>query len=125
MVGESIGTAVAVAVAATHPVRALVLDSAFSSAVDVASAMYRVFPVALFMKDRFESSSRIGAVTAPKLFLHGTDDMIIPIAFDRKLYDQAVEPKTFIELQGQGHVVLFDPHVPSRIKRWLAGLPKE
>ena len=123
IIGESIGTGVAVAVAEHQPIRALVLDSSFSSAADVAQSVYRWLPVRFLMLDKFDSVSRIAHVEAPKLFLHGGLDRVIPMMFARKLYDRASPPKTFIELPGLGHAVMFDPQVPARIKEWLATLP--
>ena len=122
-VGESIGTGVAIALAADNPVRAVVLDSAFSSAADVAAAEYWVFPVRWLMLDQYKSRARIRRITAPKLFLHGANDTIVPIALDRKLFDAALPPKTFVELPGRNHAVLFDPSVPDRIRAWIAALP--
>ena len=123
ILGQSIGTGVAVAIAAAHPAKALVLDSAFSATVDVAAARYWMFPVRLLMKDTYTSRERIGSICYPKLFLHGTDDPIIPIAFDRALFARAAEPKTFISVPGRGHVVLLAPDVLAQMKDWLAGLP--
>ena len=123
VLGESLGTGVAVAVAAAHPVEALVLDSAYSSTVDVAASQYWIFPVRLLMIDTFKSIDRIGAVTAPKLFLHGTEDPIIPISFARKLFDAASEPKTFLGYDDRGHMVLWVPGVIDTMKAWLAEQP--
>ena len=123
VVGESIGTGVAVAVAAGHAVRALVLDSAFSSATDVAAARFPMFPVRLLMSDRFDSAARIAGARMPKLFLHGTGDPVIPLAFGRRLFAAAPQPKTIIELKRNGHVMLFAPDVPGTVRRWLAALP--
>ena len=75
------------------------------------------------MLDKFDSYARISGVLAPKLFLHGGRDRVIPMAFARKLYDHAPPPKTFVELPDRGHAVMFDPEVPDRIKAWLATLP--
>jgi uncharacterized protein len=58
LMGESLGTGVATALAATHEAAALVLDSPYSSAVDVAAAHYGVLPVRWLMFDQFRSSSR-------------------------------------------------------------------
>ena len=123
IIGESIGTGVAIAVADRKPVRALVLDSSFSSAADVAQSVYRWLPVRFLMLDKFDSVSRIAGVAVPKLFLHGGLDRVIPMSFARKLYDRAPPPKTFVELPDRGHAVMFDPAVPPRIKQWLAALP--
>ncbi len=123
IIGESIGTGVAIAVAEHKPIRALVLDSSFSSAADVAQSVYRWLPVRFLMLDKFDSLARITGVTVPKLFLHGGMDRVIPMAFARKLYDRAPPPKSFVELPKRGHAVMFDPQVPQRIREWLAILP--
>ena len=123
LIGESLGSAVAVAVAAKHPEHALVLDSAFSSASDVAASRYAMFPVRMLMIDSFESWKRIAPVSAPKLFLQGAEDSVIPLASARKLYDHAKQPKTFRLLPDLGHVVLLAPGVFGKVKDWLAALP--
>lgn len=123
IVGESLGSAVAVALAAKHPERALVLDSAFSSASDVAASQYPIFPVHTLMMDRYESWKRIGAVSAPKLFLQGADDTVIPLVSAQKLFDHAKGPKTFMLLPDLGHVTLLAPGVFPKVKKWLVSLP--
>jgi len=69
--GESLGTGVAVALAAQQPVGHLILQSPFTSAADVGAQRYWFVPVGLLMKDQFRSDLRIGKVTAPVLVLHG------------------------------------------------------
>ena len=81
--GESLGTGVAVALAATAPVGGLVLEAPFTSAADIAAAAYWFLPVRLLMKDPFRSDERIGKVTAPLLVLHGARDGVVPIAHGR------------------------------------------
>jgi hypothetical protein len=63
--GESLGTGIAIALAATHEAAALVLDSPYSSAVDVAAAHYPIFPVNWLMFDQFRSDLAIGDVHIP------------------------------------------------------------
>src|SRR5262245_37357084 len=65
--GESLGTGVAVAVAAEKPVGRIVLEAPFTSAADVGAGVYWFIPVHLLMKDQFRSDLRIGKVTAPVL----------------------------------------------------------
>ena len=76
--GESLGTGVAVAMAAGRQVGAVILEAPFTSAVDVAAAHYWFLPVRLLQWDRFDSLSRIGAIGAPLLVLYGTVDDIVP-----------------------------------------------
>jgi pimeloyl-ACP methyl ester carboxylesterase len=83
--GESLGTGVAVALAAEKPVSGVILESPYTSAVDIAAAQYWMLPVRLLMKDQFRSDLRITQVTAPVLILHGEADGIIPIGYGERL----------------------------------------
>ena len=120
--GESLGSGIAVQIAAAHPVKALVLDSAFTATVDIAAAQYWMFPVRLLMRDQYRSRDAIGLVAAPKLFLHAEEDPVVPIAFDRELFAMAREPKTFVAVEGRHHVVA--DLAFEKIVRWLAALPQ-
>jgi uncharacterized protein len=106
VMGESLGTGVAVPLAARHQVGALVLDSPFSSAEDVAASLYWMFPVRLLMRDRFRSDAAIASVRAPILMVHGSKDQVTPLRFAEKLYALAPGPKRFIKVDGAGHLAL-------------------
>jgi uncharacterized protein len=101
--GESLGSGVAVALAAEHPVGHVVLESPFTSAADVGAGHYWFVPVRLLMKDQFRSDLRIGKVTAPVLVLHGDRDGVVPIALGERLYDLINAPKRFVRFPGAGH----------------------
>ncbi|MBK9082153.1 MAG: alpha/beta hydrolase [Rhizobiales bacterium] len=106
LIGESMGSGVAVALAARRPVAALALDSPFSSAVDVAASAYWMFPVRLLMRDPMRSDRAIAEVKAPLLIVHGSADEVVPIGFGRRLFALAREPKTFLELPGETHLAM-------------------
>ena len=76
--GVSLGTGVAVQVAAARPARCIVLTSPFSSATDIAREIYSWLPVALLMRHPFDSARAAPAVKAPALILVGEDDTIVP-----------------------------------------------
>lgn len=101
--GESLGGGVAVALAAKHQVGRIVLEAAFTSAADIGAAVYWFLPVRLLMKDQFRSDQRIGQVKAPLLFLHGTRDNVVPLAFGERLFALANEPKRMVRFPGGGH----------------------
>jgi pimeloyl-ACP methyl ester carboxylesterase len=67
--GESLGSGVAVAVAAEKTVSRVVLEAPFASAVDIAARAYPFVPVLWLMKDQFRSDLRVGKVTAPVLIM--------------------------------------------------------
>jgi uncharacterized protein len=101
--GESIGSAVAIALAADKPVGRLVLEAPFTSAVDVGAQHYWFVPVRLFMKDQFRSDLVAGNVTAPVLVVHGEDDCVVPLPLGKRLYDLIRSPKRFVSIARAGH----------------------
>jgi uncharacterized protein len=101
--GESLGSGVAVALAAEHPVGHVILESPFTSAADVGAARYWFAPVRLLMKDQFRSDLRVGKITAPVLVIHGERDRVVPIALGEQLYALINAPKRFVRLSDAGH----------------------
>jgi fermentation-respiration switch protein FrsA (DUF1100 family) len=101
--GESLGSGVAVALAAEHPVGHVILEAPFTSAADIGAGHYWFVPVRLLMKDQFRSDLRIGKVTAPVLVLHGDRDYVVPIALGERLYASINAPKRFVRFPGVGH----------------------
>jgi hypothetical protein len=106
VIGASLGSAVAVSVAAKHAVGALVLDSPPSSAADVAAARYWMYPARWLILDPYRSDLLIGGVRAPLLIVHGDQDTVVPIRFGRRLYDLANEPKRFVQVPGAEHMAM-------------------
>ena len=104
--GYSLGSGVAVRLAATHPAGALILEAPFTSAVDVGAGRMPLLPVRLFMWDRFESRDWIGQVHMPLLIVHGDADDTVPQPFGRELFALSNRPKTFVSLPGASHTDL-------------------
>lgn len=104
--GESLGSGVAVALAAEHTVGRMVLEAPFLSAVDIAAGAYPIVPVRWLMKDQFRSDLRIGMVKAPVLIVHGDRDTVVPIGSGEALYALIKAPKRFVRVAGAGHDVL-------------------
>ena len=69
--GFSLGTGVAVALAAEQPVGKLILEAPYTSIADVAASAFPIFPVRLVMRDPFHSDQRIARVKVPLLVMHG------------------------------------------------------
>jgi fermentation-respiration switch protein FrsA (DUF1100 family) len=120
--GESLGSAVAVALAAERKTAALILQAPFTAAVDIAASVYPYIPVRLLMWDQFRSDERIGAVRAPLLILHGERDVTVPIAQGERLYARAHEPKRMIRFPGAGHNGLDEHGAVDAVLQFLAAL---
>lgn len=101
--GESLGAAVAIQLAAKKAVGAVILDSPFTSLVEMARLSYPWLPVGLLLKDRYMSIDYIEAVRAPLIILHGESDEVTPVAMARALFARANEPKELVTLPGAGH----------------------
>jgi hypothetical protein len=119
ILGASLGTGVATALAARHQTAALVLEAPYLSALDVASAHYPYFPVRWLMLDRFRSDLAIPGVHVPVLMVHGEEDDVVPISSARRLFGLANEPKTFVRVPGGGHLVLERADVFPRMCEWI------
>jgi len=119
--GESLGTAVAVALAAEHPVGKLILEAPFTSAVDVGAAVYPFLPVRLLMKDQFRSDARIGQVTVPVLVMHGARDPVVPIAYGERLYALISAPKKFVRFAEGSHSDLDSHGAQAAVREFLTG----
>ena len=92
--GESLGTGVAIALAAEREVGGLILDAPFTSIADVGAAAYPFAPVRWFIKDAFHSDERVVRVKVPLLVLHGERDSIVPIRLGERLFALASRAET-------------------------------
>jgi fermentation-respiration switch protein FrsA (DUF1100 family) len=101
--GESIGTGVAVQLAAQVDAKALILQAPFSRAARVARVHYPYLLADLFLKDTYKSIDHIEYIDMPLLIVHGDLDQVIPIEIGRKLFESAREPKTFVTIPGAKH----------------------
>lgn len=103
LMGRSLGGAVAVHLAADTGACALVLDSAFSSMVDVAAYHYPFLPIRWLMRTQFNSIATIQSYHGPVLQLHGDQDRVVPIEFGQKLYDGIPGDKELFLMEGGDH----------------------
>jgi len=120
--GESLGSAVAVALASERTVAGLILDAPFFSAAEIGARAYPFVPVRWLMKDPFRSDLRIARVTAPLLVMHGERDGVVPIASGERLFALANEPKRMVRFPLGRHVDLDDHGAEEAVKAFLAGL---
>ncbi|MEA1928837.1 MAG: alpha/beta hydrolase [Candidatus Auribacterota bacterium] len=98
--GRSLGGAVAVELAGEKEAGALICESSFTSAVDMGKLVFPYLPVKLLVFDRYDSISRVGELSLPKLFIHSREDDLIPFEQGERLYQAAGEPKKFLEIRG-------------------------
>lgn len=119
--GRSLGSGVAVQVAAARPVRCVVLTSPFASALGVARSVYPWLPVALLMRHPFDSAAHAPRLGMPALFLMGEADELIPVEHSEALAAAWGGPVERLRLKGFGHNdVSLHPAYNDTIRTFLA-----
>jgi hypothetical protein len=103
VMGRSLGSGVAVHLAAERPLAAVVLVTPFDSVTAVAQALYPFLPVDLLLRHRFDSVSRAPEVRVPLLTVAASRDQVIPPRHAARLYEAWAGPKQWRELAGAGH----------------------
>jgi uncharacterized protein len=122
--GESLGSGIAVRIAAELPVAGVILDAPYTSIVDVAAQAYPFLPVRLFLIDRYDTIRYIAAIKAPLLILHGANDGVVPVAMGRELARLAPEPKRLVVFPDGHHSDLYinGNNAIDAVRAWIDGL---
>ncbi|MBW2488524.1 MAG: alpha/beta fold hydrolase [Deltaproteobacteria bacterium] len=104
--GHSIGGAIAIDLAVSHPDAAgLIVEATFTSIIDMAHLQYRyrLLPMHLIVEQKFDSLSKVDDLNVPALFIHGTHDRRVPPEMSRRLYENTSSPKHIKFIKGGGH----------------------
>lgn len=119
--GHSLGSAVATELAAeVHPA-ALLLQSPFTSARDMATIISRLAGASwpAISRIHFDSEARVRAIDTPVWVAHGTRDLIIPVRMGRRVFAAARVQRELLEIEGAGHNDVPDAG-GERYWRWMA-----
>ena len=118
--GESLGTGVAVKMAAERESAAVILESPYTSIAEVAQTHYWYLPAKWLVLDKWDSMAHIGRIRAPLLVLHGARDKTVPTRFGKRLFAAAPEPKELFILNGRAHNDLYQhPQAAERVIEFL------
>ena len=101
--GRSLGGAVMVELAAADGARGVILESTFTSLRDLAEWKLPLPGLSDRLTNEYASIDRIPLFSGPSLIAHGKNDMVVPIAHGRELFDAANHPKQFIAIPDAKH----------------------
>ena len=125
--GRSLGGAIAIWLAEKYKSSALIVESSFTSIIDMGRHNYPYLPIGLLAKIRYPSDKRISNIDIPKLFIHSMDDDIVPYKFGKKLFDLASSPKEFLKINGlhnDGFLISGDRYI-NGIDNFLKNIAKK
>ncbi len=124
LMGESLGGAVVVDLAAKDGARGLILEDTFTSLPDMAGYHYPWLPARWLMRGRFDSLKLIKDYHGPLLMAHGTGDSIVPFSYAEKLFAAANQPKQLVIDEGYDHNDPRSPQFYDELRRFLDNLPQ-
>ncbi len=122
--GRSLGSGVAVALAASRPLAGVVLVTPFDSAVAVAKRYYPYLPVDWMMKHRFESIVHAPQLRIPLLCLIAERDEVIPPAHGDRLFEAWGGPKRKVLMRAATHNDNDGPLLWEEVRNFLRESPK-
>ncbi|MBV9992587.1 MAG: alpha/beta hydrolase [Alphaproteobacteria bacterium] len=111
--GQSLGTGVAARMAAEGRGAALILQSPYTAIVDVAARDFWVFPVRIFMWDRFDTLALVPKIKVPVLIVAGTADQVVPYDMGVTLSQRFGRQSEFVTVPGGGHMLPDDAMLPA------------
>ena len=119
--GESLGTAVAIDLAKDHKFAGVILESPFTSMLELSRKYYPWLPTRLLLKDKYETNKKIKKVFSPLLILHGRKDNIVPFNMGEELLDQANDPK-YNYFVDDDHMMDFNENLVKSIDQFVNSL---
>ena len=120
--GESLGTGVAVEIAQNKNYAGVILESPYTSMVNVGKKYYPLFPVRILLKDKFESFKKIEKISIPILVIHGKMDKIVPFVMGKKMYELANEPKYSYFSEYDDHMMEYNENLLNELKKFISRL---
>ena len=118
--GESLGTAVTIEVAQNKNLAGIILESPFTSMVELAQKYYPFLPAKFLLKDRYETVKKLKNISSPLLVLHGRLDTIVPFAMGEELFKQVNEPKFKYFIDNDDHMMRYDENLLDEIKKFIS-----
>ncbi len=120
VMGFSLGSAMAVHVAAKRKVDAVILLAPFDSLVPLGQTLYPIYPVNLLLRHPFNSIEKAPQCRSPLLCFMGEADSIIPSQHSERLHNAWGGSKTVVRIPGAGHEDLLSwPGLVEQVNRFL------
>jgi fermentation-respiration switch protein FrsA (DUF1100 family) len=119
LLGESLGSAVALEMAKKYPVSGVILQSPFTSLHALARLHYPWNFLPLF--DKFNNEEKIKDIHVPLLVIHGMQDELVPVEHGKSLYQKAIDSphKKLKLIEGAAHDIPWEDDYISSIRDFI------
>ena len=117
--GQSLGTGVAAEMAAEGRASGLILQSPYTSVVDIAAMEFPLFPVRQLDTDPFDTLSLVPKIRMPVLIIHGTSDWTVPFWMGERLKGRFGREATLVPIAHGGHNDLSEDELVPPALQWL------
>ena len=102
LLGQSLGSAIAVHLATEVPVGGIILEAPFTSVAAIARQIIHV-PLDWVLQTRYDSLSKIPRLRILVAIIHAKADPVLPFELGRELFEAANQPKMFFQVDGEIH----------------------
>jgi len=120
--GESLGSSIAIEVAQNKKFAGIILESPFTSLVEIAQKKYPFFPVQFILQDKFETIKKIKNIKSPILIMHSESDKIVPFYMGKKLFDEAPTKKYEYFPYYDNHMMTFNSKLIFELRKFIKKL---
>ena len=123
--GESLGTGIAVELATKHQYSGIILESPYTSMIDMGKRFYPFLPIRILQKDKYNSLKKLHIIKSPILVLHGKSDTLVPFSMGKKIYDSANEPKYYYFPDFDNHMMTYDQNMMKILSNFVNEISKQ
>ena len=123
--GESLGTGVAVELATKDQYSGIILESPYTSMIDMGKRFYPFLPISILQKDKYSSLKKLNMIKSPILVLHGKADTLVPFYMGKKIYDAANEPKYYYFPERDNHMMIYDQNMLKILSNFVNEISKQ
>ena len=117
--GESLGTGIAIELARKDLYAGIILESPYTSMVDMAKKFYPYLPVNFLLRDKYLSIDKIKYNKSPILIMHGEMDSLVPFYMGKKLYLEANQPKFLYSPKFENHMMKYTDELLIVLRKFI------
>ena len=123
--GESLGTGIAIELATKDQYSGVILESPYTSMIDMGKRFYPFLPISILQKDKYNSLKKLNMIKSPILVLHGKADTLVPFYMGKKIYDAANEPKYYYFPEIDNHMMTYDQNMMKTLSNFVDEISKQ